>query len=250
MKTLLRVSIWLPLMACGVRGSGVAATEVRDVAPFTGVHNAMNIVVDVVEGEEQEVVVTCDDNLLELILTEVADGVLRIDTPKGKSVRPQATCEAIITATKLVSLQGSGSGWTYASGDLPSLRTADDSGSGVVDIDGFLPAFRSGDVSGSGSLSIHGIDGNTVELETSGSGSLSATGTANDADVSASGSGSVLARRLHVTSASIQVSGSGRVELTVSDSADADVSGSGSVYLWGNPRVSKDVSGSGSVVKK
>lgn len=246
-----RALIWLPLMACGVRGSGVEATETRQVSDFTGVHNTMNIDVDVVEGETQEVLVTCDDNLLELIKTTVSGGILRIAPPKGTIVRPRATCEVLVTATELQQIEGSGSGATSATGELSSLRTAEGSGSGAVVVDGSaMLSFQRGEVSGSGALTVDGIDTDAVRLENSGSGGLTASGRADEATVVDSGSGAIRARGLTSQTATIDNSGSGAIELTVSGAADVDVSGSGSVSLWGNPQVSQSTSGSGDVIIK
>lgn len=58
------------------QGSGVLATQARDVAPFTGVElaGANNVVVHV--GDPQSVVVNADDNLIDRVTTEVQSGTL------------------------------------------------------------------------------------------------------------------------------------------------------------------------------
>lgn len=61
-------------------GSGVAATETRTVEDFHAIQCSGTSNVFVTVGGEQSVSVTFDDNLLEIVRTEVSDGKLRIST--------------------------------------------------------------------------------------------------------------------------------------------------------------------------
>jgi putative autotransporter adhesin-like protein len=62
----------------GARGSGVAATQTRALAGFSGLDLAGSSTVTVVVGGEQSVVVHADDNLLGHVTTRVDAGTLVI----------------------------------------------------------------------------------------------------------------------------------------------------------------------------
>src|SRR6476619_2232567 len=66
-----------------VEGSGVAASETRDVDPFGSVELAgsNNVVIRV--GEQQSVIVRADDNLIDRVTTEVQSGNLVIANTPG-----------------------------------------------------------------------------------------------------------------------------------------------------------------------
>ena len=72
-------------------GSGVAATQVRSVRPFTGVDLAgdNNVIVQV--GTRQSVIVHADSNLLGRVTTRVRSGRLVIGTTRATSM-PGARC--------------------------------------------------------------------------------------------------------------------------------------------------------------
>lgn len=61
-------------------GSGIAKTEVRTVEAFHAISVGGTSDVTVTVGGEQSVSVTFDDNLLEIVRTEVSNGMLRIST--------------------------------------------------------------------------------------------------------------------------------------------------------------------------
>jgi hypothetical protein len=67
----------------GVQGSGVAATQTRELASFSAVELAGSNVVTIRVGEKQSVVVQADDNLLDRVTTEVQSGNLVIGNTVG-----------------------------------------------------------------------------------------------------------------------------------------------------------------------
>lgn len=69
----------------GIQGSGVSKTETRQVGSFNALsHNAVGEV-SIEIGPTQNVEVTFDDNLLEIVDTSVVDGELRIKTSDSYS---------------------------------------------------------------------------------------------------------------------------------------------------------------------
>ena len=67
------------------QGSGVAASQTRDVAGFSGIELAGSNVVTVRVGGTQSVVVHADDNLLSRVTTQVRAGSLVIGNTPGTS---------------------------------------------------------------------------------------------------------------------------------------------------------------------
>src|SRR6476619_4151206 len=90
-------------------GSGVAATQAREVAAFQSVDLAgsNNVVIRV--GEKQSVAVKADDNLLDRVTTEVHSGELVIaNTPGSFTTKSPMRVEIDVPALDAVTLSGSG----------------------------------------------------------------------------------------------------------------------------------------------
>ena len=86
------------------------------------------------------------------------------------------------------------------------------------------------------------------EIVLSGSGDIELTGISDDLDLTISGSGDFDSFGLESKIASIQITGSGSVELTVTETLNVVISGSGSVFFKGNPQLNVTITGSGQVV--
>jgi len=132
-----------------VKGSGVAATEVRTVDEFSKISIGGTSEVTVTVGDEQSVTVTFDDNLLELVRTEVSNGELQISTKGNYSTSVGMKVEI----------------------SVPTLDEASVSGIGQLNVEGVIgPKFKL-DVSGVGSAQIFG---NVDQLDVSVSGTAKA----------------------------------------------------------------------------
>jgi hypothetical protein len=115
----------------GVQGSGVAATQTRELASFSAVELAGSNVVTIRVGEKQSVVVQADDNLLDRVTTEVQSGNLVIGNTVG-SFTTESPMSVEITIPSLDALTLTGSGVVAATGiETPSL-TVTLSGSGAL----------------------------------------------------------------------------------------------------------------------
>lgn len=239
------------LSGCFVaRGSGVTAEEVRETGAFTSVDNTTNLSIIVVDGDVSEVRVTCDDNLLDLVDTEVRNGELRIRTASNTMLRPDGPCVVDLVVPALDRLRASGSGETQATGVFPKLREIESSGSGPLRVEGELGAVSRVDNSGSGSVTVDGFETDDIEIRSSGSGPITVFGVGTFAEVNHSGSGKVEAAELSVTEADIRSSGSGGTALAVTDHVTVRLSGSGSVRIHGAAEIDADDSGSGDVIRE
>lgn len=192
-----------------VRGSRTVATESRDVAGFSQVHQAGGGDVVIEHGGSDSLVVEAEDNILPMLETTVRDGVLYLGARRGASIQ---TTRPILYRVRVRSLTGVS-------------------------------------VSGSGNLRATGIDADRFTSDISGSGRADLAGRGENLAVRVSGSGSVNASRVQSKTARVTISGSGGVVVNASDHVDATISGSGSVRYVGKPRVQQRVSGSGIVVQ-
>jgi hypothetical protein len=170
----------------GVQGSGVAATEARDVASFRAVDLAGSNNVTIRVGEEQSVVVHADDNLLDRVTTEVqADTLVIGNAPGTFTNRSPMSVEVSMPSLDALSLTGSGN--VSASGVDARDLTVTLSGTGVVTASGTATRLDVA-LSGSGDAELERLVARNVHAVVSGSGQIAATAkTSLDASVSGTG---------------------------------------------------------------
>ena len=241
----------LVLSGCTVlEGSGVPAEQSRDVQGFAAVANLTSVKVNVVPGDTDEVLVYCDDNIVDSIETRIHGNWLEIRTPNNVSIHPDVACGVDVTASTLRALDSSGSGDAVAEGDWPGLEDVSSSGSGNVHVVGTLPTLSSIDSSGSGDITVEGVDSAQVHIDTSGSGDVDAFGTADAVSFDSSGSGEIDAMDLHAVDGDVDMSGSGDIRMFATGHVRADLSGSGDLIIAGGASTDADRSGSGDVIER
>jgi hypothetical protein len=190
-----------------VHGSGVPATQARNVAPFDAVElaGANNVVIRA--GAKQSVVVHADDNLLDRVTTEVHSGTLVIGNTPG-SFETNAPMSVDITVPSLTALKLTGSGNIVADGvdsqslavTLPGSGTLSGSGtatnldvtvggSGVVRFTTLVAAHAHAVVSGSGSIFLAATE--SLDASVSGSGAILYSGNPTKVTKSVTGSGAI-----------------------------------------------------------
>lgn len=189
-----------------IHGSGTAASETRDVEPFTQISVSMGVDVFVTVGPTQQVKLTFDDNIVSKIRTRVRGNTLEIDS--RYSFDCDADCKIEITVPKLEAFSLAGSGNIEIKGINGDEFEIDVAGSGDVTIDGQTKSLTI-DLAGSGDI-------DTRKL------------IAEDADVDIAGSGNV---QVYATkSLNADISGSGDIRYYGNpEYVDSDVSGSGSI---------------------
>jgi Putative auto-transporter adhesin, head GIN domain len=205
----------LTLSGCscwGVDGNGDRVTESRQTSAFSRVRSDCDLDVEIVQGDESKLTVSIDSNLMDYVHTRVEGDTLHIDLTEdvGRVVEgPQV----IVTTPSLTAAKLAGSGALSLELDEPKDA-----------LDLYL--------SGSGDLRFRGKTA-ALGAHLSGSGSMRLSGTTSDAELILSGSGEIRARDLTATSASIDLSGSGDITATVTDSVVVELNGSGDVDIYG-----------------
>ena len=192
----------------GKPGSGISKTETREVEDFHQVALRGSGEVNVKVGGPKSVTVTLDDNLIEMVTTEVKDGKLTIAVEGSYSSRIGLKVEIVV----------------------PELNGFFCSGSGDAIIqDVQSPSFEAS-VSGSGSIEASGKT-DSVDVRIAGSGDVNLKQLeTSDSKVSISGSGSVSVNSRKTVS--VDISGSGDVDI-YGDSpiVTKSISGSGDVTV-------------------
>ena len=189
----------------GVPGSGVAATENRDIESFTKIEFAGGADIAIACGSAPSLKVTTDDNLMDLIDTQVVDGVLKIRF--SEKVSPKVTPKFVITTEQLdeleiagaascklrgldgesLKLKIAGAGKVVAEGTVKDVEI-DIAGAGRIDGVELIARNMDVDVAGSGAVTVSAID--HLKVSIAGSGSIKYYGDP-DLEQSIMGAGSV-----------------------------------------------------------
>jgi Putative auto-transporter adhesin, head GIN domain len=174
--------------ATGVQGSGVAATETRDLPPFSSVELAGSNIVTI-RGGEQSVVVRADDNLVDRVTTAVRDGSLVIGNIPG-SYTAKSPMSVTVSVPSLDALTLTGSGVVTVTDIQASSLTVRLPGSGVLRASGAATEL---DVTlgGSGDAQLEQLVAGDVRAVVSGSGRIVLTAT-ESLDASVPGSGAIM----------------------------------------------------------
>ena len=235
MKTIKQFSFFIVLLfaatSCfedfSIHGNGVSATQARSVPGFDKVKSSGSFDVHITKGDELEVIVSAEENILPYIETSVSDNTLLIDIPGFHNVRNRLPMDVYIT--------------------VPELRSVKQSGSGNITTDYFSTDRMDFFISGSGTISAQ-VDANVLDAGISGSGWLIIAGDANQSNLSISGSGNIDTSNLVVNNCSAHISGSGNMQVYAAKTIYAKISGSGNIYYIGSPAIELNVSGSGKVI--
>ena len=233
MKTLLMALLGLFIFSSckKITGEGPVVTETRSVANFTGISFETAGKVNFTIGSEWHVELMAQRNVLDVLQTNVVNGVLHIDFKDNVRVRHYEEIICNITA--------------------PAANYFRLSGSGDINVHGPIAASSfTTTISGSGNIYIQNAEVNgNIKASVSGSGSISVlNGSAITEDIDISGSGNIDLASVPAQSASTHTSGSGDVKVNLSKNLDVHISGSGSVYYHGTPVISTHISGSGKVI--
>lgn len=214
-----------------IKGNGNVVTIERSVGEYDAVSSAGWFDVELVAGNEGELTLKGEENLLEYIKTEVKDGKLVIKKEKGVNLQSSNWKSNIVITVPVedieaVSLSGSG--------DVVSKTT--------LKADNFKAS-----VAGSGDVSLS-VEANTLKAGLSGSGDINLEGSANSFEVSVAGSGDIKAYDLIADYVDARVSGSADIKVTANKGLVAKVSGSGDITYKGNPaKIDSKSSGSGDI---
>lgn len=225
----------LVMMSCnkdylaGVIGYGDIVTQSLVLENFTGFVNSISADIYITQGEEPEVVIEAQQNIIDNIEQDrVENGFWKIKYDRW--VRRADKVKIYITMPYLDKVVISGSGKVTGETIFTDLDDLD-----LV-------------ISGSGSIYLD-FESENLDITISGSGDMDLSGVTPTIDATISGSGNVRAFDLESDSVECVISGSGDTRLSVSEYLKAVISGSGSVIYRGIPEINVRISGSGNVTR-
>ena len=212
----------------GVSGQGEIVKQTVQIEDFDGFVSTIAADIFITQGDEQEVVIEAQQNIIdEINLDRVDNGIWTIHF--RHIVHYARPIKIYITMTTLTKAGITGSG----------------------DIEG-VTAFTGLDrlklfITGSGSIDLDS-DSKEIDAEITGSGDMKLYGSTERVDLLISGSGGFLGKDLKTAEAEITITGSGNARLNVEEYLKVFIAGSGTVYYTGNPEVDLHISGSGNVI--
>jgi len=212
-----------------IAGNGNVVTEVREIPDFKAIAVSNGLEVIITFGEPLSLQVEADENLQDIIRTEVSGGVLKVYSEKN--IRKAAEKNVIIT--------------------VPSLDEIDVSSAGNVKCENILNTDNLHiSVSSAGKLRIETV-ADEINAEASSGGNVELRGTADELEVDVSSAGSIDADRLEVKNCDVSASSAGSASVWVSEELRAEASSAGNIQYKGNPSNRKvDTSSAGSVTQK
>ncbi|MGE5944495.1 MAG: head GIN domain-containing protein [Flavobacteriales bacterium] len=233
----------------GVNGNGHVVEDSRTVnGSFDAIKASEGLNVYVTQSDNESIVVEADENLQDLIITEVVDNVLKIHTKKNIG---NATSKKVMVSFKKVSSITSTSGSNVHSTNTvtaENLELESSSGSNMT-LDVNSSNLKCNSSSGSNMT----LQVNTTLLEchsSSGSG-IKLTGNAIKLIAEASSGSNIIAGDLISESSQANASSGSNITVNTSKELIAKASSGGGINYYGNPeRVEKSDSASGSIRKK
>lgn len=216
-----------------VKGNGNVVSIERSVGDYDGIGVSGWFDVELVDGNEGELTLKGEENLLEHIVTEVKNGKLSIKVEKGYNLKPTSWKEGIYITVPVESVNSIA---LSGSGDIVGKTT--------LKTDSFKTS-----MSGSGDITLD-VNVSSISASMSGSGDITLSGSTGDFDATISGSGDIKAYELSADNVDATVSGSADIKVTANKMLKARVSGSGDISYKGNPgKVDTKTSGSGDISK-
>jgi hypothetical protein len=214
----------------GITGNGNVVEEVRDLSGFTGVHVSSGIDVYLSQGDDFEVRVEADENLMDVIETEVRGRMLVVGTDHY-GIRRARSKKVHVTLPELTDLKISSAG--DCTGQTPFI---------CEDLDL--------EVSSAGDLNLE-VEADRIDLDISSSGDARLSGKAGTFDVSLSSAGDLHAFDLVCGKVDVKVSSAGDARVNATDEISMTASSAGNIYYMGGARVIHSSSSSaGDIIKK
>ncbi|NNE78420.1 MAG: DUF2807 domain-containing protein [Pricia sp.] len=240
MTTLIRIAIAflvaLFLSSCGLdinfgnfgtgkKGNGRVVTDVRNVnEEFKSVSASEGLEVYITQAEDFEIEVEADENIIDMIATDIKNGKLRIHSKENIG---RATKKVYVSLPEITALSASSGSQVQGENRIESSR---------LEIDG-----------SSGALLTIDLMADNLEIDASSGANLSISGDAKYAEIDVSSGGNINAGELQTSTCQAEASSGGNIKVQVSEALTANASSGGNIGYSGNPNVQKKKSVSGSV---
>jgi len=211
----------------GVEGNGNITIETRELKAFDQIEVSGGFTVILSQGTATLIEVEADENLIDLISTNVKGGVLTIKSKE--SIRGSKDIKIFVEARDLTKISLSGA---------VELTTSD----------GFTTKHLKIDGSGASTLNMM-LNVESLDAELSGANNVTLNGKAKSFYAKLTGASDLKAFGFEVNELEIKVSGAGDARVSVRDKLKVNISGAGSVAYRGDPTIEQSISGAGSLRK-
>jgi hypothetical protein len=216
-----------------VRGSGVVASQTRELSDFNSIEINFPVELTVEQGAAATLTIAADDNLLPQLATRVSGNTLYIENNQ-----PDWTRRVSPTQTVRINLT------------VKDLQKVDFPSAGILRVNKFQTNNLEVSISGAGTINLADLTAKSLSINLSGAGNITAKGSVDSLKTDISGFGSFQGGDLASQTADVTISGAGSATVWAKSSLNVDISGTGSVNYFGAPSVTRNISGLGSVISK
>lgn len=230
-----------------VRGTGELSNKTYDVSNFSGIDVSGGFDVNLVQGGNESLVLTAQENLFEFITVKVENGILRIGLEKNVIQTRGLKAKIFLKSVNMLKVSGGGDVTAETTLDVPGLAI-ELSGGGDLKTALKTDELRCR-ITGGGDA---GIDGEikSYSLSMSGGGDVQSDISSTMVSCSITGGGDLkIHNKQKASIADVNISGGGDVDLvTDADEVKCSVTGGGDASLAGNATIlNVSVSGGGDV---
>jgi len=198
----------------GIKGNGKVIKVERHVDAFESVSVSAGLELILIQDSVSKIVVEADDNLQDIIKTEVSNGELKIHPEKRIS---SASAKRIFVSFKTIRSLTASSGSEIKSKMTLKLQSLDLSVSSGADVDLDLAVSE---------LSLDGSSGGRIKL----------SGSAQNLDVDGSSGVDIIASDLQAVTCNASASSGANLKVVVSEKIIAKASSGGQIKVNGNPK--------------
>ncbi len=234
-----------------VEGNGTIETEYRDLEDFDEITVAGDYDVYITQGNEYEIIIQADENLLSLIVTDVRGDELKIKNLENRCLDATGSVKVFITLPEVKQLKLTGSGLIICDSLDADELEVELIGSGDIELgygDNYI--FVKDEIkiknTGSGDIFVD-LETDNLEVELIGSGDIKIEGNAEESNLYIAGSGDIDADEMVSDRCDAKIVGSGDMSVNVMDVLYVKITGSGDLFYKGHPRIFEDITGSGDI---
>lgn len=226
LRILVLIAVTASLASCnlnmnlnGVNGNGNVTTEERAInEDFNAVKGSSGLDVIITKGDQNKILVEADENLHEIIETEVENGMLKIGVEGNIGNYKKKT--VYVTYTSINTVEASSGADVVADSILEVENLTLDSSSGA-------------------SITAE-VFSKSLYAEASSGADLKITGKSSSLKAKASSGADIDARELLVLNCNADVSSGADIKINVKDRLEVEATSGGDIHYYGSPTIAAD----------
>ena len=219
--SLLLSSCWF--IGPSVRGNGKVTEEIRQVEEFDQIKVSRGMNVYITQGSPAKVVVIADDNLHEVIETEVEGGVLKVFA--NENIRRAKEKKVMVTVEKLTAVKATSGSNVYSQNQVMAENMELSASSGS-------------------NLSME-VNAKYLKADCSSGANINLSGLAKEAELEGSSGANLKGQELKADQCKMRASSGGNVYASVVEQLEAKASSGGNIVYYGKPALTEFESSSG-----